>query len=203
MCCMWFAHDCALAIWEYMLETVHSAVRRLSKSQIAPFNVIISIIIINTQSPLLEKGLLREGSNPWCCFKQESEPNTLPTELFQPPKRNQRHKINKKHELTPKTATIATTTTRSLLLLLLLQIIIIVIMNIAGHSTSIVLYCEMTPTKYLHMGIKHAHNILPHKPTRNTQITAQTLTVQPHNAKGQFNYCFWQDWYRFDFFVNL
>ena len=28
---MWFAHDCAQATWAYILETVRSAVRRLSK----------------------------------------------------------------------------------------------------------------------------------------------------------------------------
>ena len=31
ICCTWFAHDCALATWAYVLETVRSAVRRLSK----------------------------------------------------------------------------------------------------------------------------------------------------------------------------
>ena len=31
MCCTWFAHDCARATWAYMLETVCSTVRRLSK----------------------------------------------------------------------------------------------------------------------------------------------------------------------------
>ena len=30
--------------------------------------------------------LLRGGSNPWHCIKQDSEPNTLPTELFWPPR---------------------------------------------------------------------------------------------------------------------
>ena len=32
MCCTWFAHCCAWATWEYVLETVRSAVRRLSKT---------------------------------------------------------------------------------------------------------------------------------------------------------------------------
>ena len=31
VCCTWFAHDCTWATWAYVLETVHSAVRRLSK----------------------------------------------------------------------------------------------------------------------------------------------------------------------------
>ena len=34
--------------------------------------------------PSTIKILLRGGSNPWCCIKQDSEPNTLPTELFPP-----------------------------------------------------------------------------------------------------------------------
>ena len=46
MCCTWFAHDCALAIWVYVLETVHGTVRRLWKSWIAPFFKVIFIIII-------------------------------------------------------------------------------------------------------------------------------------------------------------
>ena len=32
----------------------------------------------NGKSPLLEKILPREGSNPQCCIQQDSEPNTLP-----------------------------------------------------------------------------------------------------------------------------
>ena len=35
--------------------------------------------------PSTGKNLLREESNPRCCIKQDSEPNTLPTELFWPP----------------------------------------------------------------------------------------------------------------------
>ena len=31
MCCTWFAHNCAGAIWAYVLETVRGAVRRLQK----------------------------------------------------------------------------------------------------------------------------------------------------------------------------
>ena len=31
MCCTWSAHDCAWATWAYVLETVHGAVKRLSK----------------------------------------------------------------------------------------------------------------------------------------------------------------------------
>ena len=40
-----------------------------------------------------EKILLRGGSNPRRCIKQDSEPNTLPTELFWPPRlrNNSRH----------------------------------------------------------------------------------------------------------------
>ena len=35
--------------------------------------------------PSTRKILLRGGSNPQCCIKQDSKPNTLPTELFRPP----------------------------------------------------------------------------------------------------------------------
>ena len=45
MCCTRFAHNCAWATWEYVLETVRGTVRRLSKSRIAPLNAIIIIII--------------------------------------------------------------------------------------------------------------------------------------------------------------
>ena len=48
MCCTRSAHDCALATWAYMLETVRDAVWRLQKSWIAPVMLIIIIIIINS-----------------------------------------------------------------------------------------------------------------------------------------------------------
>ena len=35
--------------------------------------------------PSFGKMLLRGGSNPWHCITQDSKPNTLPPELFQPP----------------------------------------------------------------------------------------------------------------------
>ena len=40
------------------------------------------------KSPLQEKILLSGGSNPRRCIKQESEPNTQPTELFRAPSGN-------------------------------------------------------------------------------------------------------------------
>ena len=46
MCNMWFVHDYFLATWVYMLETVCNTVKRLWKSQIAPFSAIIITIII-------------------------------------------------------------------------------------------------------------------------------------------------------------
>ena len=41
---------------------------------------------VNSKGKIPSSGkiLLRGGLNPWCCIKQDSEPNTLPTELFQP-----------------------------------------------------------------------------------------------------------------------
>ena len=36
------------------------------------------------KSPLLEKILVRGGSNPWRCIKQDSEPNTLPISYLGP-----------------------------------------------------------------------------------------------------------------------
>ena len=46
MCCTWFAHDCALSTWAYVLETVRGAVSRLWQSWVVPFNAIIIIFII-------------------------------------------------------------------------------------------------------------------------------------------------------------
>ena len=37
---------------------------------------------VRGKNPLYRR--LRVGSNPWCCIRQNSEPNTIPTELFQP-----------------------------------------------------------------------------------------------------------------------
>ena len=68
MCCTYFAHDNARATWTYVLETVHSAVR-LQKSPVAPFNVIITIIIIViiiTQSYMIHSWINNWSSSGYC-----------------------------------------------------------------------------------------------------------------------------------------
>ena len=42
------------------------------------------MLIPREKSPLPKKILLRGGSNPGRCIKQDSKPNILPTELFGP-----------------------------------------------------------------------------------------------------------------------
>ena len=44
------------------------------------------------KNPLYQR--LRGGSNQWCCIKQNSKPNTLPTELFCPPPPTPHPKFN-------------------------------------------------------------------------------------------------------------